>query len=550
MLEIITKDKKKHKVQEGTTILDFFNSLEKHEFKPLVALYNNRIVSLNTEITEKGTLIPLGINTSEGMEAYRKSASMLLSKAFLDVFRNGRIVIGQSLGNNYYFDVSVDIPVDNEVLDLIKGRMKQLIKSDKQFCQVEMNRTEAIDIFIKQGLNDKVRLLKNDTRKMVKLQRCGKYYDLYFGPLLPSTSFIDLFELRKYQSGMVLSFPDQLDPTRLAPLKHYRKLFNIYKESKKWQSAIKINNVGRLNEFIRNNKIHDYIKTAEVFHERKIAQIADMITADKNNIRIVLIAGPSSSGKTTFSKRLAVHLHVNGIDSVPISLDNYFLNREKTPKDEDGDYDFESIYALDLDLFNEHLVKLTKGDEVEIPNFDFESGSRKGNGYPLRIAENQIIIIEGIHGLNDLLTHSIAKENKFKIYISALTQIAFDDFNRIHTTDTRLIRRIVRDQKFRGYSATDNLNRWASVRRGEEKNIFPYQENADVMFNSAVVYELAVLKRYAEPLLKKVSPDKKVYSIAQNLLELLDKFHPLEDESGIPPTSILREFIGNSSFNY
>lgn len=538
------------RILPGKKIIELISEHVNNPYKYLVARYNNKIVDLHTIIGESGDVELLDINSSEGMEAYRKSASFILCKAFLDVYRNGRIEIVHSLGNNYYYDVYVNIPVDEEVLTTIKNRMLELIEGNDSFLKLKVSRKEAIKIFKNMGLNDKVKLLNSLEKEEVYLYSCGDYCDLAFGPLVPSTGYINVFELRKYEDGLVLSFPDNNNPKYPSQLRHYRKLFNIYKESKNWGRILKINNVGRLNDFIKTGKIYDYIKTAEVLHENKIAKIAEKIVENREKVRLILIAGPSSSGKTTFSKRLAVHLHVNGIDAVPISLDNYFLNRDQTPKDENGEYDFESIYALDLELFNQNLSSLIKGDTVIVPKFDFEKGERKAKGTPMRIAENQMLIVEGIHGLNPILTEAVAAEFKFKIYVSPLTQIALDDFNRIHTTEARLIRRMVRDQKYRAHSAADTLKRWSSVRRGEEKNIFPFQENADVMFNSALVYELAVLKKYAEPLLKTVPENERVYGMAQNLLELLSNFLFLENENSIPPTSILREFIGGSSFNY
>ncbi|MDD2714602.1 MAG: nucleoside kinase [Candidatus Wallbacteria bacterium] len=539
-------------VYRGSPLLDLVPPPADGEnpYQPLVAKFNNELVDLHFTVKNPGQVKFMSLKSPEGMETYRRSANLLLCRAFLDVYRNGRIAIGHSLGNNYYYDISIDIPVDSEVLDTIKSRMQQIIENREDFLRISMERKEAISLFAGQGLNDKVRLLETVPGNTVDLYSCGNFYDLDTGPLIPDTSYLKTFTLRKYEDGIVLSFPDQGNPLQVSPLKHYRKLFKIYQESKNWRRILKINNIGRLNEFIQNGKIHDYIKTLEVLHEKKTAQIADVITQKREDVRMVLIAGPSSSGKTTFSKRLAVHLRVNGIDSMPISLDNYFLARDQTPRDENGDYDFESIYALDLELFNQHLVELIRGEVVEVPKFDFEAGCKRKEGTPLRVAENQVIIIEGIHGLNDLLTQSIPQKNKFKIYISALTQVSIDDFNRIHTTDTRLLRRIVRDQKYRGYTALDTLKRWQSVRKGEDQNIFPYQENADMMFNSSVIYEMAVLKKYAYPLLKQVPEAEDMFSEAKRLILLLEFFRELEDESDIPPTSILREFIGGSSFHY
>ncbi|MDD5090443.1 MAG: nucleoside kinase [Candidatus Wallbacteria bacterium] len=538
-------------IERGTKLSELIpDELKNQKFPSIVARYNNHVVDLHSQADVPGIVRFQDIRSQEGMEAYRRSANFLLCRSFLDVYRNGRIEIGHSLGNNYFYDVTVEIPVDDEVIDILMNRMQQIISDNESFFRITMNREEAIKLFSSRGLNDKVRLLATMPKESVRLYTCGNFCDLDLGPLVPSTGYLKVLALRRYEEGMVLSFPDRVNPDRLSPLKHYRKLFTIYHESKEWRKILKVNDIGRLNEFALDGRINKCIKATEVLHENKISRIADRITEKKDRIRIVLIAGPSASGKTTFSNRLAVHLHVNGIKSVPISLDNYFFNRDKTPRDENGDYDFESIYALDLELFNKHLLDLVRGEEVQIPKFDFETGSRSGQTVPLRIAENQIIIIEGIHGLNDLLTRSVPAENKFKIYVSALTQVSIDDFNRIHTNDVRLIRRIVRDQQYRGYSAVDTLKRWPSVRRGEERNIFPFQENADVMFNSALIYGLGVLKKLVTPLLKEVSADTEEFTEAKRLLDFLEKLVEVDATNEIPPTSILREFIGGSSFDY
>jgi len=383
----------------------------------------------------------------------------------------------------------------------------------------------------------------------VTIYRLGNYLDIEYGAMMPSTGYAKLFELNKYNTGIILRFPEPINPTQISPIKNWTKLFSVYRESKTWGAILNINNIGRLNEFAAQKKIFDIIKIQEALHEKKIALIADEISKRSDDVKLILIAGPSSSGKTTFSKRLSVQLMVNGLNPIALSLDNYFLNHEQSPVDEDGNLDFECIKALDLELLNAQLIDLLKGKEVQIPEYDFKTGKRKATTKPLRISENTCIIMEGIHGLNEELTSSIPARNKFKIYASALTQLCIDDYNRIPTTDTRLIRRMVRDAKFRGYSAKDTISRWPSVRRGEERNIFPFQENADVMFNSALIYELSVLKQFAEPLLKEITTDDKEYHEAQRLLKFLDLFIPINYEE-VPPTSILREFISGSSFKY
>lgn len=554
-MELITltlKDGQKIKIEPGKTLLDVIKSGAVQPPDPnipfLCARVDNDVRSLDFAPRMDCSVEFLTYKSPEGRECYRRSCTFVLARAVLELYRNARLAIDHSIGDGFYYDLYTDVPVSETILGYITEKMRQIIAKDEPFEKRVLTRAEAVALFKKEGYPEKARLLQNLNTDQVGVVNSWKYYDVDLGPMVPSTGYLKVFELKQYASGFVLLFPKQSDPTVVSEIRNQPKIFSVYRESKAWGKILEVNNVGRLNQIIQNGDISDFIKTAEAFHEKKIAAIADEITHRKD-CRIVLIAGPSSSGKTTFSKRLCIQLRVNGRRPVTLSLDNYFLNREQTPRDEEGHYDFEDIHALDLELFNQHLSELLVGKEVNIPRFDFATGSRRKETDRLRINEDQIIIIEGIHGLNDELTASVPASAKFKIYISALTQLVIDDYNRIPTTDTRLIRRTVRDKKFRSYSAQETIDRWPSVRRGEERNIFPYQECADAVFNSAVPYEWAVLKTFVEPLLLDIQPDKRAYSEARRLLRLLSLFKPL-DPREVPPTSILREFIGGSSFHY
>jgi len=518
-------------------------------FQTLGATVNNVVHCLQCSLHSDSTVEFLTYKNREGQEIYRRSLSAVLTCAVFELYRNSRMIIGHSLGNAYYYSLNTDVPVGDEIIAEISAKMNEIIQKDMPFEKQTLPKDEAEQLFKNLGYPDKVRLIRYMPYNEVTIYRLGNYVDIEYGALVPSTGYVKYFELNKYNTGIILRFPEPINPTQISPIKNWNKLFSVYRESKAWGAILNINNIGRLNEFASQKKIFDIIKIQEALHEKKIAIIADEISKRSGSVKLILIAGPSSSGKTTFSKRLSVQLMVNGLNPIALSLDNYFLNHEQSPVDEDGNLDFECIKALDLELLNSQLIDLLKGKEVQIPEYDFKTGKRKATTKPLRISENTCIIMEGIHGLNEELTSSIPAHNKFKIYASALTQLCIDDYNRIPTTDTRLIRRMVRDAKFRGYSAKDTISRWPSVRRGEERNIFPFQENADVMFNSALIYELSVLKQFAEPLLKEITVEDKEYHEARRLLKFLELFLPIDYEE-IPPTSILREFISGSSFKY
>jgi uridine kinase len=424
-----------------------------------------------------------------------------------------------------------------------------LIKKDLPFIKKAMLTEDAIDLLNKIGLKDKARLFEQQGHLYSYLYSLNGFDNYMYGHMLPSTSYISNFGLIKYFDGLLLQLPKRKNFNKLRKVEAYNKLFDIYQEHKDWAEILNLSTIGSLNEFTLQKQSGHVIKISEALHEKKIAEIANQISSKKDDVKVVLVAGPSASGKTTFSKRLGVQLAVNGMRPYQISLDDYFVDRERTPKDEFGEYDFEVLEAIDVEFFNKQLLQLMAGKEVRLPKFDFHNGKRTHNGTKLKLSSGDILIVEGIHGMNpNLLTHVEAK-NTFKIFISALTQISFDEHTHISTADNRLIRRMIRDNNYRGYPAYETIKRWPSVRRGEEKNIFPFQENADVMFNSATLYELAVLKKYAEPILKEVPENKEEYSEATRLLDFLSYFKTIEDGE-IPPTSLLREFLGGSSFVY
>ncbi len=517
---------------------------------PLVGvLANNEVVNLQTPLSVNTIAAPVELASPAGVLIYRKSLCFLLSMAARRLFPKRRLVIGHSLGRGYfyYFDGTDDVAEAD--LKKIEERMRAIVAEALPIRGMVLAYMDAVRYFEQNNQPDTVLLLKNLSEPRIQVNSCSGYLDLAHGPLAPNTKLLSVFGLMSYPPGFLLRYPPAEDQTALGPFHENPVLFSIYREYKSWGKILKVNSVGSLNERIREGQIKEFIQVAEALQDKKIAQIADRVTEKKGQIRVVLIAGPSSSGKTTFSKKLMIQLRVVGRNPVTISLDDYFKGREETPKDESGNYDFEALGALDVALLNDNLLHLLKGEEVEIPSFDFVTGERRKKGNPMKLPERSVLILEGIHGLNDALTPLIDRETKYKIYVSALTQLNLDDHNRIATTDNRLLRRLVRDNQFRGHSALRTLSMWPSVRRGEDRNIFPFQNSADSAFNSALDYELAVLKVYAEPLLATVKPDVPQYQEARALLSFLSNFTPVHPR-WVPATSILREFIGESEFTY
>jgi len=517
----------------------------------LAAIVHQRCVDLDFPLCAPTEIRPVTYAMREGVLVYRRSASLLMLEAARQVFPGARVTIGQAMGNGYFYAVRTEDQFGADHLRRLDLRMHELVDQDLPLRREKVHADEARAIFTGLGFTDKVRLLQTWWEPFVTLVWCGEFCDIHHYPVAPSTSHVDTFEMVHYPPGFILRFPPRAMPRQIRPYQDSPKLFQVYRETREWNEILGVETVGHLNELTVKGVASDVIRVAEGLHEKKIARIADQIAEDRDRIKLVLIAGPSASGKTTFAKRLSLQLMVNGIRPVAISTDNFYVNREDTPRDRSGKYDFEAIEAINLDLFNDTLAALLRGERVFSPRFDFTTGQRKPQDkwIPMELAPGQVAMVEGIHCLNPRLTASIPDDHKFKIYVSALTQLCVDDHNRIFTSDTRFLRRIVRDRLFRGYSACATIETWPSVRRGELRNIFPYQEQADIMFNSALVYEQAVLKLYAERFLLEVHQDHPSFVDAYRLLRFIQHFVPMFDEK-VPQISILREFLGGSAFSY
>lgn len=516
--------------------------------KPLIVAVkaDNKLMELS-ETAENGKKIDfIDLTYTDGVKIYQRSLSFIFIKAMKELFEDTEVIIKHSLSKGLYCEFEGEHIINNKDIPIITEKMNQIIKKNEKFKKELISVGKAVDIFTEKGMKSKVDLLKYRCGETVKIYSLGELKDYFYGYMVPSTSYVKKFELFLYSPGIILRHPIQSCPLDIPEFEEQRKIFEIHNEAEKWGEILNIGYVANLNEKIENGEIDEFIRISEALHEKKIAQIADLIANE--NKRIILIAGPSSSGKTTFANRLKIQLRVNGLKPLTFSTDDYFVDREFTPLDENGEFDFDSIKAVDVELFNKDLKNLINGEEVDLPSFNFKIGKKEYGNKKIKIDEDQLIIIEGIHGLNELLTKDILKKDKYKIYISALTQLNIDSHNRIPTTDTRIVRRVVRDNYFRGHNALKTLQMWKSVREGEEKNIFPYQEDADVMFNSALFYELAVLKKYALPLLSEIDQSSKEYSEARRLIKFLKYFKTIENEDSIPNTSILKEFIGGSSF--
>ena len=517
------------------------------------AKVNNRSEGLNFRVYNNKDVEFLDVRDPSGMRTYVRSLCFILYKAVSELFPQGKLYVEHPVSKGYFCNLRIGRPIELEDVAAIKQRMQEIIAQDIPFHRTECHTTEAVRVFSERGMNDKVKLLETSGALYTFYYTLDGTVDYYYGNLLPSTGFIYLFDLVKYYDGLLLRIPNKENPNKLDEMIKQEKMLDIFKEHLRWNHIMGLSNVGDFNRACEQGHATDLINVAEALQEKKIAQIADEIFSRNqeggHHASLVLISGPSSSGKTTFSKRLSVQLMTNGLHPYPISLDDYFVNREDTPLDADGNYDYESLYALDLGLFNRQLQALLRGEEVELPRFNFNTGKQEFRGEKLRIDDRTILILEGIHALNPELTPQIPAENKYKIYVSALTTISLDDHNWIPTTDNRLLRRIIRDYNYRGYSARETISRWPSVRAGEDKWIFPYQENADVMFNSALLFELAVLRAHVEPILNTVPRNCPEYAEAYRLLKFIKYFTPVQDKE-LPPTSLLREFLGGSSFKY
>ena len=554
MLQIYCKNINKSKCFPiGITLLDIYSGFGLNmPYGPVSAKVNNKVESLTFRVYNNKDVEFLDLCSSSGMRTYVRSLFFVLYKAVEDLYPNGNIVLEHPISKGYYCQLKLDRSIGLDDVQRIKQRMKEIIAEDLPFERFEKHTDEVVELFRQKGMNDKVQLLETSGNLYSYYYTLGDTIDYYYGSLLPSTGYLHLFDLVKYYDGLLLQVPNRSNPSKLEEMLKQEKMLEVLKEHRQWNQILGIGTVGDFNKACNAGYATELINVSEALQEKRISQIADEIyhrSQKGQPVKLILISGPSSSGKTTFSKRLSVQLMANGLKPYPVSLDDYFVNRVDTPKDENGNYDYESLYALDLDFFNQQLQALLNGEEVELPRFNFNTGMREMSGQRLKVDDNMILILEGIHALNPELTPHIPAESKFKIYVSALTTILLDNHNYIPTTDNRLLRRIIRDYKYRGYSAEETISRWPSVRAGEEKWIFPFQENADVMFNSALLFELAIIKDYAEPILRKVPNNRPEYSEAYRLRKFLEYFIPLQDKE-LPPTSLLREFLGGSSFRY
>ena len=553
----ITMGEATYNVEKDTNIKDFIDTFvhdEAHEF--VLAFKDNKLCELTKKLRRNCKLELVSRNTVMGFDTYRRSLTLLMVKAFADVLdtkRDYSVYVMYSMGTGYYCKLvdkrnaaeSKIIKPSDELIDKVKQRMQELVAADIRIRKMSIGVEDAITRFEKQGRSDKADLFKYRRASRVNIYNLDGYEDYFYGYMLYSTGYLTCFDIFAYDEGFVLMAPDKKDYSTIPEFKPQKKLFEVLKTSDDWGRMLDVDTVGQLNNAITKGDIKELMLAQEALQEKQIADIAEMIRDDGR--KIVLIAGPSSSGKTTFSHRLSVQLRAHGLRPYPLELDNYFVDRDQTPKDENGNYDFECIEAMDLDLFNTDMKKLLSGEEIEIPTFNFTIGQKEYKGKKLKLNKGDVLVAEGIHALNPLMTKEIPDESKFRVYISALTQINIDEHNRIPTTDSRLIRRIVRDARARGNDAQKTISMWPSVRRGEEKYIFPFQEQADVMFNSALIHELSVIKQFAEPLLFAVPRDSFEYYEAKRLLKFLDYFVGL-DTTDIPKNSILREFVGGGCF--
>ena len=550
MIQIRCKNNKKtQKVEIGSTLFDVFSAFDlKMTHGPVSARVNNKVEGMHYRVYNSKDVEFLDMASASGSRAYTRTLFFVLCKAVQDIYPNTDVVIDIPVSNGFYVDIRLGRPVVEEDVNILRRRMQEIIDAKMPIRRYMVPTEDAIALFQEKGDVEKVKLLKTSGSIYTTYYKIGEYVDFYYGTLLTNTSGLYLFGLEKYYDGMLLRIPSLKDPDKLGEMTKQDKMFDIFKEHHRWQDILGIRTVGDFNQAIEAGHATDIINISEALQEKKIAQIAEDI-ANRQGVKLVLLAGPSSSGKTTSCKRLSIQLAVNGLKPLQISLDDYFVDRDKTPKDDNGEYDFESIYALDLDLLNEQFNALFRGEEVELPKYDFPSGKSVKSGKKLKMEPNNVLVVEGIHALNPELTAHIPQEQIYRVYASALTTILLDNHNYIPTTDNRLLRRIIRDYKYRGVSAQETIHRWPSVRAGENKWIFPYQENADAMFNTAMLYELSVIKMQAEPLLQQVPENCEEHAEAYRLLKFLKYFKGIP-YNNLPPTSLLREFLGGSSFHY
>ena len=533
-------------VKKGTRVVDLLkDEIAKSRNKVIACRFNNEVKSLSYEIDSDGKIELIDLTDKDGIRIYRRGLIYIIGKAFYETYPEALLTINYQLSNSLLGEVD-NMKVTKEMIEKVDKKVKEIIKRDAEIKKVAMTKEEA-EKFYQENHTLKGKLqLDVKKKKEIMLYYCEDYYNYFYGVMPLSTGIIDIYELLEYDGRFLVRYPSRKNPNELPEFKENKKLLATLDEYEDLHETLNVHTLYKLNKIVDEIRIKDYILLDEALHEKKMAQIADDIVK-RGKVKVVLIAGPSSSGKTTFARRLGLQLRLNGLKPVTISVDNYFVERNQNPKDEFGNYDFECLEAIDIDLFNSHILKLLNGEEIKVPTFDFEHGTKLYKGNTMKLEDDQILVIEGIHCLNDKLTPLIPKEQKYKVYISALTVLNIDYYNRISTTDTRLIRRIVRDNQFRGYSALHTLKMWDSVNRGEERNIFPYQEEADSMFNSSLIYELAVLKDYAMPLLKEIDNSHPEFSEAKRIYRMLGYFESIPGEY-VPQNSLLREFIGGSIF--
>ena len=535
----------------GTTLAEVAKSLKIESPKVILGAYvNHRPKPLDYELVKPRMVQFIDYSCRDGQRIYLRTLSFILYTAIRNIWPKARLKIDHAISKGYYCEIDqLDHPLSPADVDLLRNEMRRLVQENLPIARKMIPTQQAIELLDKIGLHRKAELYRDYGRIYAPLYELDNQFNFFYGHMLPFTGYVTHFEIEKYFDGLLLRFPIPGNLNHLEPAIIQDKLFGIFREHKKWAEILGVEDVPRLNAVKKSNRHGELIKISEALHEKKISEIATAITEKRDQLNIVLIAGPSSSGKTTFSRRLSIQLAVNGLHAIQVSVDDFFVDRAHTPVDEAGNYDFEALEAIDVAYLNDFLLKLMAGEEVKVPRYDFETGQRKFNGKTMKMTKDNILVIEGIHGLNPLLTPKIDTAKTFRVFVSALTQISIDEHTYIPTTDNRLLRRIIRDSKYRGCDALTTIQRWPSVRRGEEKHIFPYQENADVMFNSALIYEIAVIKRHANPLLKQVKEDTPEYSEAVRLLIFCSYFDSYPEEE-IPPTSVLREFLGGSSFDY
>lgn len=521
--------------------------IENSEHIVVGGLYNNMYVNLEYEITEAGTIELIDVTSKEGIKIYKRTLIYVLGKAFEKVCPNSKMIVNYQLSNSMFCEID-NTEVTEQFVKELTEEMQEIVNKNLPIRQVVMNREEATEFYNRTDTSKGRLQFDFEENKDIYMYYCEDYYNYCYGTLADRTGVINLFEILKYDDGFLVRYPSKNNPEQMPKLLQTKKLAWALNEYDDIHKILNMNTVYKLNTAVEEDKIKDVIMLDEALHEKKIANIADKI-AKNRNIKMILIAGPSSSGKTTFAQRLGIQLKINKIKPVTISVDNYFVERQDTPKDENGNYDFECIEAIDIGLFNEHLTKLLNGEEIEMPEFDFHEGTKRYNGKKLKLEKDEVLVIEGIHCLNDKLTEKISKDQKYKIYISALTVLNMDRFNRISTTDTRLVRRIVRDNQFRGYNAKDTIRTWDMVNKGEEKNIFPFQEEANVIFNTSLIYELGVLKGVAMPLLEEITREEQEYAEATRLKNMLKYFRTIPTKY-VPTNSLLKEFLGGGDFKY